>query len=418
MSIASQERWIATRSAGLKRLETFLPRAGNDYASRRNYDMGAERRHNVSCLSPWLRHRLILEEEVIDAVLGIHTLSAAEKFVQEVCWRTYWKGWLEMRPSVWVDYREAVAAFTSRVARDPDLSARYTLAVSGKTGIECLDYWVRELIGTGYLHNHARMWFASIWIFTLELPWEAGADFFLRHLLDGDAASNTLSWRWVAGLHTAGKAYLATADNIARYTNGRFCPSGQLSLRAEPPGAVQAVAPQPLPAPVPPVRGLRTGLLLTEEDLSPESLILQSVRPKALAALACTRERSPLGVSGLVSDFAIAAVSDGLSRASAYFGLAAGTKLDPERLQGQLLSWCLHHELEQVVVPYVPVGVVKDVLQPALSMLAKRGLHIALIRRSWDESHWPYATHGYFRFKKTVLPGLRKWNAGAGPQTL
>jgi len=62
--------------------------------------------------------------------------------------------------------------------------------------------------------------------------------------------------------------------------------------------------------------------------------------------------------------------------------------------------------------------VVKDVLQPALSMLAKRGLHIALIRRSWDESHWPYATHGYFRFKKTVLPGLRKWNAGAGPQTL
>jgi deoxyribodipyrimidine photo-lyase len=66
---------------------------------------------------------------------------------------------------------------------------------------------VQELVETGYLHNHARMWFASIWIFTLRLPWELGADFFLRHLLDGDAASNTLSWRWVAGLHTKGKHY-------------------------------------------------------------------------------------------------------------------------------------------------------------------------------------------------------------------
>jgi deoxyribodipyrimidine photo-lyase len=155
---------------------------------------------------------------------------------------------------------------------------------------------------------------------------------------------------------------------------------------------------------------------LTEEDLSPESLNLQLVRPKALAALAFTRIRSPLVVSGLVSDFATAAVSDGLSRASAHFGLDAGTKLNPEGLQRQLLSWCLHHELEQVAVPYVPVGVVKDVLQPALSMLAERGLRIALIRRSWDELHWPYATHGYFRFKKNVLPGLSKRNAGAGPQ--
>ena len=70
------------------------------------------------------------------------------------------------------------------------------------------------------------MWFASIWIFTLRLPWALGADFFLRHLIDADAASNTLSWRWGAGLQTVGKTYLARTENIARYTNGRFAPRG------------------------------------------------------------------------------------------------------------------------------------------------------------------------------------------------
>ena len=65
------------------------------------------------------------------------------------------------------------------------------------------------------------MWFASIWIHTLNLPWQLGADFF-KNLLDGDPASNTLSWRWVAGLHTQGKCYLATENNIKKFTNNRF----------------------------------------------------------------------------------------------------------------------------------------------------------------------------------------------------
>ena len=104
------------------------------------------------------------------------------------------------------------------------MRAGYRAAIDGETGIECFDAWSAELCETGYLHNHARMWFASIWIFTLKLPWRLGADFFYRHLLDGDAASNTLSWRWVAGLHTRGKPYAARADNIATYSGGRFTP--------------------------------------------------------------------------------------------------------------------------------------------------------------------------------------------------
>ena len=66
------------------------------------------------------------------------------------------------------------------------------------------------------------MWFASIWIFTLELPWQLGAEFFMQHLYDGDAASNTLGWRWVAGVQTQGKHYLASEWNINKFTNNRF----------------------------------------------------------------------------------------------------------------------------------------------------------------------------------------------------
>ena len=118
-----------------------------------------------------------------------------------------------MRPEVWTDF---IGLPTN------DNSSDLQAALKGNTGIKCFDSWVRELRETNYLHNHARMWFASIWIFTLELPWQLGARFFLEHLADGDAASNTLSWRWVAGLQTKGKRYEASSYNIETYTKGRF----------------------------------------------------------------------------------------------------------------------------------------------------------------------------------------------------
>jgi hypothetical protein len=112
---------------------------------------------------------------------------------------------------VWNDYYEY---------SDNNLNSEdYKKAIEGTTGIVCFNNWVEELVNENYLHNHTRMWFASIWIFTLNLPWQLGANFFMKHLLDGDSASNTLSWRWVAGLQTVGKHYLATASNISKFTN-------------------------------------------------------------------------------------------------------------------------------------------------------------------------------------------------------
>ena len=203
MSIISRSLFAPSREEGLRRLQDFVPRSGRAYAASRNHDFGPDVRTNVSLLSPYVRHRLIGEWEIAEAVLSRYALSTAEKFIQEVCWRTYWKGWLEQRPEIWQRYMSDVARLMREVEADPARREAYRRAVCGETGIACFDAWVQELRGTGYLHNHARMWFASIWFYTLKLDWQLGADFFLRHLLDGDPASNTLSWRWVCGLHTA-----------------------------------------------------------------------------------------------------------------------------------------------------------------------------------------------------------------------
>jgi len=228
---------IPTRSAGMARLAEFLPDVGC-YAAERNFVRPGH--PNISRLSPWIQKRLLLQEEVLAAARERWPFEAVEKFVQEVYWRTYWKGWLEQRPAAWTRCCEAVPRL--RASLTAERSSTLVAAVAGKTGIAGFDAWARELVAMGFLHNHARMWFASIWIFTLRLPWELGAAFFYEHLLDGDVASNTLSWRWVAGLQTPGKTYVARADNIAHYTDGGHAP--QASQLASAPFAIME---EPLP---------------------------------------------------------------------------------------------------------------------------------------------------------------------------
>lgn len=256
----------ATRQAGLTQLDAFLPTAGSNYARSRNFDPGPDQTLAVSRLSPFIRRRLVTEQEVITRILAQHSQQAAEKFIQEVFWRSYWKGWLELRPAVWQNYQAGLQGAVNALQTQTGLKHNWTSACTGETGIACFDAWAKELHQTGYLHNHTRMWFASIWIFTLRLPWELGADFFLRHLLDGDPASNTLGWRWVAGLQTAGKTYLARPDNIEKYTQGRFCPTG---LATEAAAVAGASNPERgfLPAIDPIDPALITGLLMHDKDL-------------------------------------------------------------------------------------------------------------------------------------------------------
>ena len=196
------------------RLNDFIENNIHEYANKRNFDFGPENRSNISYLSPFISHRLLFEYDIAKKVLSKFPYLKVEKFIQEIFWRTYWKGWLELRPDVWSDYKLSLD--------DLDKDDRYHEAIEGRTNIDCFNDWVHELKSKNYLHNHARMWFASIWIFTLDLPWQLGAQFFLEHLYDGDAASNTLSWKWVAGLQTKGKHYIARPDNIQKFTNGRY----------------------------------------------------------------------------------------------------------------------------------------------------------------------------------------------------
>ena len=207
-----------SRAAAIEKLSIFIENGLLNYSKSRNFDYGPEKRSNISCLSPYITHGVINEQEVIDACLKKYSFIKNEKFIQEVLWRIYWKGWLELRPKVYSDFINDL----KKIKNDFKDNKNYLNALEGKTNIECFNYWVNELKSYNYLHNHTRMWFASIWIFTLGLPWQLGAEFFMKYLYDGDAASNTLGWRWVAGIQTKGKQYLASEWNIKKFTDNRF----------------------------------------------------------------------------------------------------------------------------------------------------------------------------------------------------
>tara|TARA_Y100000589_G_scaffold328323_1_gene372187 strand:- start:2159 stop:3292 length:1134 start_codon:yes stop_codon:yes gene_type:complete len=192
----------------------FLKSKITHYGLYRNYDYGPKEENYVSGISQFITHRVLFEYSIINDVRRNHNYKNVSKFIEEVYWRIYWKGWLENRPSVWKNF----------VSRNNDNfnHSLYEKAISGQTELTFFNSWVDELKEFNYLHNHTRMWFASTWIFNLGLPWELGARFFLEHLYDGDAASNTLSWRWVAGLHTKGKKYLFSPKNLRKFSNNRF----------------------------------------------------------------------------------------------------------------------------------------------------------------------------------------------------
>ena len=208
----------ASRAKAVDKLNQFIENNLLEYSKLRNFDFGPDNRSNISCLSPYITHGVLNELEVIDKSLKKFSFVKNEKFIQEVLWRVYWKGWLELRPEVWSDYLIELKKLRNELKNNQN----YINAIEGKTNLECFNQWVNELKENNYLHNHTRMWFASIWIFTLELPWQLGAEFFMKHLYDGDAASNTLGWRWVAGVQTQGKHYLASEWNINKFTNNRF----------------------------------------------------------------------------------------------------------------------------------------------------------------------------------------------------
>ena len=381
-----------TRQAGIARLKKFITRTGAHYASQRNYDYGPTNRNSVSALSPWIKHRLITQEEVLTQTLAHHSLSASMKFVQEVFWRSYFKGWMEQHPSVWHSYLNSLKTALEALERNKFRKTDYDEAIAGRTGIDCFDHWCDELKETGYLHNHARMWFASIWIFTLRLPWELGADFFLNHLIDGDAAANTLSWRWVGGLHTKGKSYLARPSNIAQVTDDRFDPVAQLSPTAEPliEDMDHPYVPLSLAQPMPQDEYV---LLITSEDCQPESFTT-GAQIGVLGLLSATDPKQ----STQVSVFEKGAVQDAISRSSQTLATVATT----QDWGAALIEAAQKAGTNRIITPWAAIGPIATQLDATKAALEKAGIHVHQQQRTYNTLTWPHATKGFFKLEKKI----------------
>ena len=380
--------------AAIKALHDFLPRAGGEYAGTRNYDYGPMRRENVSMLSPWIRIRMLTEWQILSAVLQVYSSSSASKFIDEVCWRTYWKGWLELRPLVWEDYILGLAQDRERWKEDVD----YNQIITARSGIAAMDAWTSELIETGYLHNHARMWYASIWIHTLKLPWTLGADFFLRHLLDGDAASNTLSWRWVAGLHTKGKVYLAQKSNIYKFTAGRHEAGIPLATQSAEIETNQKIStPRKLVAHEEPIPCGRVGLLVHEEDLSAVNWLADSCELDVVAGMLPFAAYQKYGVAEKVIQFRSDCMRSALPHNVEIFNC-----------QTKVAEWAHLQKLDAVIMAAPPVGIWDDVILGLESSLAAHKVKIIMRRHWWDAHFYPAAGAGFFKFKKLIPSALKR----------
>jgi deoxyribodipyrimidine photo-lyase len=411
-----------TRADALAAWEAFRPRV-MEYAARRNHV--APGHANVSRLSAALRHRLLTEDEVIRDTLAHSSFAAAEKWLQEVCWRRYWKGWLEMRPQVWTSWRQRARELRETLPRE--VLEKADAVAAGESGVACMDLLGRELIETGYLHNHARMWWASFWIHAEGLPWELGADFFFRHLLDADPASNTLSWRWVAGLQTPGKTYLVRLSNLEKYAHAGLLRDPRGSERIAD-GAVTPslqkdyadISMQPLPD-VPtslPARSGRAGLWLHADDLAPEIGPLAEFAPVAVAAFTSVRtyrEHYRLSENRITALHTV--LADGIARAEAHYRCQA-TLTDADATAAGISAWAGSHQLAEVVAFAPTVGPIRDIVPRLSDQLAEHGIRLTLIQRASDAHAFRLASAGFFPFWEKMSRHLRSANPATVSQML
>ena len=392
------EAFIPSREAGLKRLKEFAPLAGETYSNERNFDFSSTKKNSVSALSPWIKHRLITEEEVLIEILKYHSPHSAMKFIQEVFWRGYFKGWLEQHPTVWSHHNEKLIKEYTKLENNKFIKENYMSAINGETGIECFDFWCEQLKSTGYLHNHVRMWFASIWVFTLKLPMELGADFFMLHLIDADAASNTLSWRWVSGLHTKGKAYAARASNIEKFTNGQFNPSGQLVEDINP---LTENIDHPLVTLPQLDKSIQKDavLLVTEEDCSPEtSLETKDLEVEILPLYLEKKYPRWIEPNNSVRFFSNTAVQNTCQR----LGQLGVEKIDKTKWTDTILEASDRLGTKNIIIPKVPVGAVKSKLRKVKKNLSEHDIYIYEHYKNYDMYTWQHASKGFFKLKKQI----------------
>ena len=366
-----------SRASAIEKLNKFVDQNLFEYSRLRNFDYGPKNRSNISCLSPYITHGVISELELIKKALNKFSFSKNEKFIQEVLWRTYWKGWLELRPNVWTDYLLELNKIKNEFQNNQD----YLSAIEGKTNISCFNEWVKELKDNNYLHNHTRMWFASIWIFTLELPWQLGAEFFMQHLYDGDAASNTLGWRWVAGVQTQGKHYLASEWNIKKFTNNRF---QNIKLNENAPPKVSEKSYQIIKQDFNNPPNIEDkNLLIFENNLSFEITDFKDNNFKKIYLVSNSNENRSIKLSEKLVKFKSLLIEDQEQR------------LRDQSIDCQIININEITNIENCFGLYPTVG-------ENLDFLNSNNLKINFLYRNLDQLAWQYCNKGFFNFKNYI----------------
>ena len=367
----------ASRAKALDKLNYFVENNLSEYSKLRNFDYGPDNRSNISCLSPYITHGIINEKEVIKKSLNKFSFAKNEKFIQEVLWRTYWKGWLELRPSVWTDFLIEL----KKIKKDFQNNQTYKNAIEGKTSIECFNYWVNELKENNYLHNHTRMWFASIWIFTLDLPWQLGAEFFMQHLYDGDAASNTLGWRWVAGVQTQGKHYLASEWNIKKFTNNRF---NNIKLNENAPPKISEKKYSILNQDFSNPENIdQSNVIIFENNLCFETSDFQNNKFEKFYIVSNKNENRSIKLSEKVLKFKSLLIYDQEQR------------FKDQSINCEVIDISEIKKIEKAVGLYPTIG-------ENLDYLNSNAFKINFLYRELDQYSWQYCNKGFFNFKNYI----------------
>ena len=371
-----------SRSSAFNKLNSFIENDILNYNSKRNFDFGIKNRNNVSCLSPYITHRLITEYETVKKVLLKHPFQKVDKFIQEIFWRIYWKGWLELRPKVWSD-------FTGEL-KDINEDDNYKKAINGETQIKCFNDWVEELKENNYLHNHTRMWFASIWIFTLNLPWQKGAEFFIKNLLDGDAASNTLSWRWVAGLQTKGKHYVAQSWNINKFTNNKY-KDVKLNEKVSPLADVRDYKMTPLSLNF--EDNSNENLIVFENELNLENRKLKDYKNIYLILL--SNDVRKIKLEKRVFEFKLKMIYDQKKR------------FNQIQIYDETKFQTLIEKVKYFDVIYPCIGENYSYLN---NVKKTRNLKLNFILRDEDKFSWQFSNKGFFNFKNNIPKIITSFN--------
>lgn len=400
-----------TRNDALTRWHQFLP-AVPRYAMMRNHV--GKRHDHVSRLSAAFRFGLISPEEIVRETLAAHSFESAGKWLQEICWRSYWQGWLRRRPQIWTEWRRRVRHLES--ALPEEVIERAAAVSEGRSGVAVMDHFARELRETGYLHNHARMWWAAFWIHTERLPWELGAAFFFRHLLDADPASNTLSWRWVAGRQTAGKSYLLRRSNVERYAAPELLADSRgleriddsmaaaAELGDEP--AIPPMEPEAFPTELPQPAG-RLGIWLHADDGLIEDSPLAPCHPVVVAAFLSPAVFASHGLSELRRGAMETALGDAVRRAARHFQCPS-VIVRADVTAKAIASWALEHRLQAVAAMAPRTGPVGDAIPAIRAALASHGISLLLCQRAWDVQMNAMATAGFFPFWNQASRFLQK----------